>query len=151
MTAIEIQGVRSNTKSKLLSGTIALLVCAVSAVFSAADLLPQKISVSPAIVTAGNTITVSYTVRNQGGTSAPATHTKIQIKDSADVLVVTQSLTMPVIDATSSVSESCEVIIPATAAAGPYKAFIIVDNDREIPKGTTGNDRSAATAFTVIR
>ena len=103
-------------------------------------------------MTAGNTVTVSYTVRNLGDTNAPASHTKIQIKDSADVLVVAQNVTMQAINATSSVSESREVTIPSSAAAGPYKVFIVVDNNSEVAgSGTTGNDKSVGTAFTVRR
>lgn len=47
-----------------------------------ADLLPQSVAVSPTTVVAGNVLTVSYTVRNQGGTNAPASHTRVQLKSA---------------------------------------------------------------------
>ena len=50
-----------------------------------ADLLPQNISVIPDPATVGGTVTVSYKVTNQGGTAAPASHTKVQIENPAIV------------------------------------------------------------------
>ena len=43
---------------------------------------------SPNPATAGSSVTVSYTVANQGGTAAPASHTKVQIKTAAGALLI---------------------------------------------------------------
>src|SRR6266568_3257638 len=60
-----------------------LLLAASSMAATLADLLPQSISVSPNPATAGGDVTVSYKVTNQGGTAAPASHTKVQIKNAS--------------------------------------------------------------------
>ncbi len=49
-----------------------------------ADLTPQNVSVSPTTALAGGTVTVNYTVANAGGVAAPASHTKVVIKDPAN-------------------------------------------------------------------
>src|SRR5438105_4596925 len=49
-----------------------------------AAILPQTITISGSPVVAGGAITVAYTVHNQGGTNAPASHTKVQIKNPSD-------------------------------------------------------------------
>ncbi len=134
-------------RSNMSAGTAFTVQAAVA---SAADLVPQLISVSPATVNAGSSVTVSFTARNQGDTSAPASQTKIQIKNSASLEVVAQDCTTQAINANSAVSESCAVLIPASAAAGVYKVFVILDNNSEVAQGgATRNNMSAGTAFTV--
>ncbi len=150
MNTLEINGDWNITNGKLLRGAITALGLATSAAFGAADLLPQRVSASPTTVIAGNALTVSYTVRNQGDTTAPASHTKVQIKNSASAEVVAQDYTTQAINANSSVTESRVVNIPASAAAGVYKAFVILDNNREVAQdGAPRNNMSAGTAFTV--
>ena len=121
----------------------------VQAAATQADLVPQGVSVSPTTVAAGGTITVSYTVRNQGGTNAPASHTKIQIKNPSNVEATSQVFSTVAISAGSSVNESHPITIPAGSGAGTYNAYVIVDNNSEVVQSNTSNDYSAAVPFTV--
>ena len=116
---------------------------------TSADLIPQSISVSPATVTAGGTLTVSYAVRNQGGTNAPASQTKIQIKSAGGIELVAPIFSTLAISANSSVNESRAVTIPASAVSGSYNAFVIVDNGSVVVQSNATNDLSAGVSFNV--
>lgn len=116
---------------------------------SPADLLPQNVSVSPATVTAGNSVTVSYAVRNSGGTSAPASRTKVQIKLAGGAELVSQTFATSSVGANSSVNESRTLSIPSNAAGGTYQAFVIVDNSNDVNQSNRGNDASSGTSFAI--
>src|SRR5436853_425269 len=60
----------------------------VQAAATAADLVPQNSSIAESPVIGGAAITVSYADANLGGTNAPASHTKVQIKNPSNVEVV---------------------------------------------------------------
>src|SRR5437879_103728 len=78
----------------------------VQAAATLADLLPQSRSVSPTSVKVGSAVTVGYTVRNQGGTNAPASHTRVQLKTAALVIVADQTFSTVAIAANSMARES---------------------------------------------
>jgi len=137
------------TQSNTTNDLSAAVPFTVQAAGTPADLLPQSIAVTPATVTAGGTITVSYTVRNQGGTNAPASHTKIQIKNPSNVEVAAPVFSTSAINVGSSVNESRTVTIPSGSAAGTYNAYVIVDNNSEVAQSNTSNDYGAAVPFTV--
>src|SRR5450759_4471108 len=92
---------QSNYGNDLSSGTAFTVQSSVSL----ADLVPQSIS-APSPVTAGGTVTVNYTVANTGGTAAPASHTKVQIKNASAVLLTEQIFSTSAIGANSSGYES---------------------------------------------
>jgi trimeric autotransporter adhesin len=133
----------------ITSAAIGLVIAPSVYAATLADLLPQNVTVTPSAVTAGGTITVSYTVKNQGGTNAPASHTKIQIKNSSNVQITAPVFSTSAISANSSVNESHTVTIPSGSAAGSYNAYVIVDNNSEVTQSNTSNDFSAAVPFTV--
>ncbi len=123
----------------------------VNASVTPADLLPQSISVSPNPATVGGTVTVSYTVRNQGGTLAPASHTRVQVKDASNTAIYDQVLATSSIGANSLVNETRTVSL-AAASAGTYYVYVIADTLGEVQQGgATGNDgqNNAGTPFTV--
>src|SRR5437016_3376229 len=70
-----------------------------------ADLVPQNITVAPDPGTVGGSVTVSYKVANQGGTDAPASHTKVQIKNASAVLLRETTFATAAVGANSSVNE----------------------------------------------
>jgi GH25 family lysozyme M1 (1,4-beta-N-acetylmuramidase) len=135
---------QSNTGNDLSSG----VSFTVNAVVTPADLLPQSISISPDPATVGGNVTVSYTVANQGGTAAPASHTKVQIKNASNVLLTEQTFSTVSISANSSTSENRSMSLTG-ASAGTYYAYVIVDNNSEVTQSNTGNDLSSGVAFTV--
>lgn len=115
-----------------------------------ADLVPQNIIVDPNLATAGGTVTVSYIVANTGGTNAPASHTRVQIKSSSAVTIADQTFLTSSILANSSVSESHSMSL-AGAASGTYYAYVIVDTQSEVTQSSTSNDgqNNPGAAFTV--
>ena len=136
---------QSNTSNDLSAGTPFTVQGAAT---SLADLVPQSISVTPNPATSGGTVTVNYTVANTGGTAAPASQTRIQIKNSAGTLLLQTDFATAAIAANSSVTESRSMSL-AGAATGSYNAFVIVDNTSVVPQTNTTNDLSAGTNFSV--
>ena len=114
-----------------------------------ADLVPQSISVSPNPAMAGGSVTVNYTVANTGGTAAPASHTKVQIKNASAVLLTEQTFLTSAVGANSSVNESRSMSLVG-ASVGTYYAYVIVDNTAsEVTQSNYANDLSSGTAFDV--
>lgn len=113
-----------------------------------ADLVPQSITVTPNPAFIGSSVDVNYTVANTGGTAAPASHTKVQIKDSSNVLLIQQTFSTSAIGANSSVNESRNISLTG-ASAGTYYAYVIVDNNSEVVQSNVANDLSAGSQFTV--
>ena len=108
---------------------------------SAPDLtVNSAVSASPNPVYAGTTLTVSYSVTNQGGASCPASHTRIQIMPgSSSTSVVDAIHTTPIIAAGASLNEQVSFPIPASVAAGSYTVYVELDYDQAAGQ-TTGND-----------
>src|SRR5947208_3508845 len=115
-----------------------------------ADLVPQNISASPIPATAGGSVNINYTVANTGGTAAPGSHTRVQIKNAANVTLIDQSFTTLAIGANSSVNESRSMSLVG-AIAGTYYAYVIVDSQSQVTQSNTANDgqNNAGIAFTV--
>ena len=111
----------------------------VKSVATLADLVPQSISVNPDPATAGGAVTISYTVANIGGTAAPASHTRVQIKNASYVTLTDQVFSTLGVGASLSVNESHSMSL-AGAIAGTYYAYVIVDTLREVVQSTTSND-----------
>ena len=88
-------------------------------------------------------------MKNQGGTNAPASHTKVQIKSSGGTQLLAEIFSTAGIGANSSVNESRTLTIPSNAPAGSYNAFVIVDNNSEVTQSNTTND-TTNTTFTVL-
>ena len=139
---------RTANQSNLGNDTSAGTTFTVQAATTLADLVPQSISVTPNPATAGGTVTVNYTVANTGGTAAPASQTKIQIKNSSGVVLTQPTFATAGIAANSSLSQSQSVSLVG-ATPGTYIAFVIVDNATAVTQTSTGNDLSAGTNFTV--
>jgi hypothetical protein len=108
---------------------------------SAPDLtVNSAVSASQNPVYAGTTLTVSYSVTNQGGASCPASHTRSQIMPgSSSTSVVDAIHTTPIIAARASLKEQVSFPIPASVAAGSYTVYVELDYDQAASQ-TTGND-----------
>ncbi len=101
---------------------------------------------------AGSSATVSFTVRNEGGTDAPATQTNVRLSTS-DTDVTTDdpllaTITTPAVAANAQVGETVEVTIPPDLAAGPYYVWVILDVNNTAGQSNEENDR-ANTPFDV--
>jgi len=113
-----------------------------------ADLTPQNISVSPTPALAGGTVTVSYSVANIGGTAAPASHTKVVIKDSANNIFAQQTFATAALGIGATTNESHSMGLTG-ASAGPYNVYVTVDANSEAGQTNTVNDTSGAVPLTV--
>jgi len=120
----------------------------VNAVVLQPDLIPQSLSVSPNPITAGNALTVNYTVTNQGGGSAAQTSTKVRIVDASNTLLIEQVYTTIALGAGASINESRSITIPPGAASGSYTVKVFVDNYTALSQNNTANDMTS-TSLTV--
>jgi GH25 family lysozyme M1 (1,4-beta-N-acetylmuramidase) len=106
-------------------------------------------TISPNQVTAGNQITISYTIKNQGGSTAAASQTKIQIKNPSGTEITASTFSDPSIAAGGTTYQSHPVTIPSSAGAGTYTCYVILDNLGNIGQGNTENDYTPGVSFTV--
>jgi hypothetical protein len=113
-----------------------------------ADLAPQNVSVTPNPALAGSAVTVSYTVANLGASNAPASHTKIVIKDGANNVFSQQVFPTSALAGAASTNESHTMGL-VSASAGTYNVFVTVDANSEVAQTNTVNDTSAALPLTV--
>jgi len=113
-----------------------------------ADLVPLNLSVNPNPVTVGGSVTLSYIIRNQGGSSAPPSQTKIQIKNGSGALLTQQIFSTSAIGAGSSVSEYRSISLSG-ATAGTHYAVMMVDNFSQVAQSNTANDLSSPYYFSV--
>ncbi len=113
-----------------------------------ADLMPQKIFLMPTPALAGGQLTVMYTVANIGGTAAPASHTKIQVIDSANNVLNQQIFsTAPVATAASTNEMHNMSLVGATA--GSYTVVVTADCNGEAGQTNRSNDVSTPAPLTV--
>ena len=106
-------------------------------------------SISPNPVTAGNSISVSYTIKNQGSAAAGSSETKIQIKNSSGTQITAPTFSEGALSAGGSASRSRSVTIPSGSAAGTYTAYVILDNDSDLDQSNTSNDFTPGVNFGV--
>ena len=128
----------------------------VSAPTSYSDLIPETLSLSTHSVTQGGSMTVYWTMLNQGAGTAPATTTGIRITTSStspgnasnDVgSVSTQQLTSG-----SSVSQSDTITVPANETTGTDYVWVVADNKSPATGNqgsNTGNDYQLAGSIQV--
>jgi internalin A len=112
-----------------------------------------SVSVSPNPIEAGDSLTVGYTVLNQGNGDAPVSHTLIQVNpgsSSASAVQIVHST--PAIPAGSSIAENVTVPIPASTPAGAYTVYVTLDYDNAIGQSDTNNDtaQTAIGALTIL-
>jgi hypothetical protein len=113
-----------------------------------ADLIPQKIFLMPTPAVVGGQLTVTYAVANIGGTAAPASHTKIEIKDAANNILNQQIFPTTSIAAGASTNEMHTLGLGG-AVVGNYNVFVTVDCNGEATQTNTSNDVSAPAPLAV--
>ena len=137
---------QSNTSNDLTPG----VSFSVSAPAAQSDIVVQGTpSISPNPVTSGNSITVSYTIKNQGAGSAATSQTKVQIKNSSGTEVTAPTFSEASLSAGASASRSRSVTIPTGSPSGTYTAYVILDNSSVLNQSNTSNDYTPGVNFSV--
>ncbi|MDB6057088.1 MAG: hypothetical protein JWO95_932 [Verrucomicrobiales bacterium] len=113
-----------------------------TAVSGPADLTPQNVSVSPTPALAGGTVSVTYNVVNVGGAAAPASHTKVVIKDPSNNIFAQQVFATAALASGAATNES-HVLGLVGATTGSYNVFVTVDSNSEVSQTNTSNDISS--------
>ena len=114
------------------------------------DIVVQGIpGITPNPVASEQSITVSYTIRNDGPADAAATQTKIQIKDSANIQLTKATFSDPAIAAGNTSDQSASVLIPEGSPAGTYTVYVILDNLSQLHQPRTSNDIALGVNFTL--
>ncbi|MCP4548492.1 MAG: peptidoglycan DD-metalloendopeptidase family protein [bacterium] len=110
-----------------------------------ADLLIQSLTATPNSAYIGETVTVNFTVYNQGDSAAGSSTTNIRLNtsstsvESSDILLKT--VTTPALAANSSVAHNESVKIPLTGP-GQYFVWVILDVDNAIGQSDESNDKA---------
>lgn len=137
---------QSNTSNDFTPG----VSFSVSAPAAQCDIVVQGTpSISPNPITSGNSITVSYTIKNQGAGSAATSQTKVQIKNSSGTEITAPTFSESSLSAGASASQSRTVTIPSGSPSGTYTAYVILDNSSVLSQSNTSNDYTPGVNFSV--
>ena len=104
---------------------------------------------SPNAVTAGQSITVGYAIRNKGPADAGATRTMIAIKNSSGIPLTAPAFSEPALPAGGMRNQTVIVAIPAGTPAGTYTAHVILDSLDQLSQTSDVNDLSDPALFAV--
>ena len=133
---------------------LALLALISNLAFAAAPdlMLTSSVGASPNPVVAGNGLSVSYTVKNQGTGGAAQSQTRVQVKLGSSTTTTTEIFhTTPALGAGISTSETVSVPISSSVAAGAYTIYVILDYNNAIGQSNVNNDtyQTAVGAVTI--
>jgi hypothetical protein len=116
------------------------------------NLIPQNISLSTTTVAPGGSLTVNWTLANNGSGSSPGTVTGVRINQSTTSFTGTTlaSVSMPSLGSFSSTPQSTTLTAPTTP--GTYYVWIIADNviSGAITQNNYADDEQHSVAFTVL-
>ena len=120
------------------------------------DLVPQGVSLSTTSVNPGGTVTVTFTVQNNGTAAAASSTTGFRLGTSNTIHPTNAAddvgwISTPPLAAGQSVAQSQTVTIPSSTAAGTYYLWVIVDNTVNSTLGQSNktNDYASSPALTV--
>lgn len=118
------------------------------------DLVPNTISVSPASVAPGATITVNWKITNSGNANAAASTTILRLVSTSDLTNGTpannfMTVATGALAIGASVSQSQVITIPASTAPGSYKIVVVADSVGSVGQSNLTNDFASSGAFTV--
>ncbi|MBX7222887.1 MAG: FG-GAP-like repeat-containing protein [Blastocatellia bacterium] len=117
------------------------------------DLLPQNLGVNPNIIAAGGTVTVSFTVRNQGNAPTTVTSTASivlstdNVIDSTDIQIGTIS-TQPLAASGTVNLTASSLTIPAGTPTGARFIGVIVDSGNAVSESSETNN-TASVSLTI--
>jgi len=131
-----------------LAAVVTLLLLAPAAAHALPDLVTQNLGVSPSSGAVGSSFTVSFTVRNQGNTTAQASTTNVRMAvssstvTSSDPLLV--SVSVPALAAGGTHNVSRSVTVPSGRPSGSNFVWVILDVSSSAGQGAAneGNDKT---------
>lgn len=92
-------------------------------------LVTGSVSLSPNPVTAGNIVTIGYTVKNNGNGDSVSSSNRIQIKVGSSTTTLAEGyFYLPAILAGASTNLSAQLTIPSGATPGSYSVHTILDS-----------------------
>ena len=123
----------------------------------AADLLvgPASITATPASAGPGQTVTINYTLNNQGTLPVPAGWTdsvylSLDTTLSADDLLIGRLTHDSALAALASISESLSASLPG-ASDGNYHIIVVADSRLQVPDVSRANNTVVSTASLVVK
>ncbi len=134
---------------------VTALFLAAAAVHASPDLIPQNVTLGAASVAAGGNLSVTFTIRNQGTTAAPATMTGLVLSASANLGGLLNSdptlreVTTSALTAGASSITTTSVTIPPATPPGTYYIWVVADFNLTAGQSDENNDFARSPAFTV--
>lgn len=108
------------------------------------DLIVQNLSISPTSTTAGSTISVSFTIRNQGSAAASTSASTVVLSNDNKIeLTDTQLATVPtpaLNSNTTSPTLSATVTVPSTLQPGKFFIGVVADAFSSITESNENNN-----------
>ena len=116
--------------------------------YALSDLITQNLTVTPASGAAGSGVNVSFTIRNNGGTTASASTVNIRLATSSGSVTtgdpLLTSVNVPTVAAGGTYPVSANVTIPSGRATGQNYVWVILDVGSTAGQGAANeaNDKS---------
>jgi len=115
-----------------------------------ADLVAVSVVVEPGNVGAGDSVSLTFTIRNDGVAPAPATRARLRLGSSplratlVDLVLADEPV--PALQPKESATRHLRAPLPAGTPPGTYYVWVVADNDGLVPQFFAVNDfvRSAA-------
>lgn len=109
------------------------------------------LTVAPSPIAAGNTLTVSISIKNNGSPSAAASTTRLQINNVAlTATIADQDYPTPSIAAGETITQNDQIFIPANTTPDAYNAYVVLDRYYTAGQTDNSNDYGASNPFTIL-
>ncbi len=145
-----VVGMKTNGGTSTIQANLFDLAGTGATPVSATDLKVTTTFLDRSVAGAGDTINVSYQVKNAGSASAGASTSKIYLSDdatitSSDRLIGT--LVDPALGAGNSVSDTIDIVLPSDLSRGVHYIGVIADANGQVAESNEANNVSAAVTF----
>ncbi|MBI3072308.1 MAG: PKD domain-containing protein [Deltaproteobacteria bacterium] len=129
------------------NGLIRIQAVRVGGVAANVDLTIPSVSLDRAAAFPGDSIRVSYAVKNEGVAAAAPFHVKLFLSpdssfEPTDTVVATESITS--LPAGQTAQKVADVVVPQSAVAGNYTVFAVADLANTVAETNESNNRGEA-------
>lgn len=104
---------------------------------------------TPNTVTAGQSITVSFQVANQGAADASPTQARVQVLTAGNGELLTTTVATPALTSGGQVSLDASLIVPIATPSGQYTVVVTADTNFQLFEETISNNSSPPGPFYV--
>jgi hypothetical protein len=100
-------------------------------------------------VSYGGTLYLAFDIKNDSLAAAPATRTRVEIRNRSNSIHVQEEVVTPAIAPGATVPFIYSTMLPATGSAGSWNVFLVLDDLGAVPEATEFNNSISSFYFPV--